>query len=84
MYRETVDCWFPERQKQGPQLARQMYDMLVSIYSGLFGPSSPLRLNWLVGDVYGLFGRDYLVMQSMGTLKTEFTLFGKKVSKLLS
>jgi hypothetical protein len=82
MYRETVDFWLPDNQAQeGPQLARQMYDMLVTIYSSLFRPSSPLTLNWLVDDVYAMFGRDCNVMKGMGMLKTEFALFGKFMTR---
>lgn len=81
MYRETVDSWFPEKHDiECPQLARQLYDMLVSIYSGLFGSISPLRLNWLTDDVYAIFGRDCRLINSMGTLKTEFALFGTLLS----
>ena len=77
MFRETMDSWFPEKQEyECPQLARQMYDMLASIHSG-FGTSSPLRLNWLVDGIFALFGRDFAVTKSMGTLKTEFALFGR-------
>ena len=54
-----------------PELSQHMYDMLVSIYSGLFRPSSPLWLNWLKTDVFDLFGRDYRVIERMGNLKTE-------------
>jgi len=53
------------------QLAQNMYDMLVSIYSALFRQSSPLWLNWLRNDVYELFGRDWRMTEAMGTLKTE-------------
>lgn len=81
MYRETVDSWFPKQEKECPHLARQMYDMLVSIHSELFGTISPLRLNWLVDDVFALFGRDFSVMKRMGTLKTEFVLFGKSIMR---
>jgi hypothetical protein len=78
MYREIMDSWCPEKQEhECPQLARQVYDMLVSIRSGLFGTSSPLRLSWLVDDIFVLFGRDFAVMESMETLKTEFALFGR-------
>ena len=43
-YRETVHSWYSEKhQREGlPQLARQMYDMFISIYSTIFGPSSPM------------------------------------------
>ena len=54
------------------ELARHMYDMLVSIYSGLFRPSSPMCLNWLKHEIFELFGQDYRITHTMGTLKTEF------------
>ena len=53
-------------------LAKHMYDMLVSIYSGLFRPSSPMCLNWLNQEIFELFGQDYRITHAMGTLKTEF------------
>ncbi|KAH8685530.1 hypothetical protein BGZ60DRAFT_395392 [Tricladium varicosporioides] len=72
-YRETNEFW--SRQDGSgdglPDLSQHMYDMLVSIYSGLFGPSSPLRLNWLKSDVFDLFGRDTLITERMGALKSE-------------
>lgn len=78
-YRETIDAWSdPQHEKKGlPQLARHMYDMLVTLYSALYRPSSPLRLNWLFDDIYKLFGRDSRLMLRMGTLKTEFTQFSQ-------
>jgi hypothetical protein len=80
IYRETVDSWFPEKHEiECPQLARQLYDMLVSIYSGLFGSNSPLRLNWLNDDVYALFGRDSKLTQKLGTVKTKFAFFGRLI-----
>jgi hypothetical protein len=77
-YRETIDGLGNREQEEGqlPQLARHMYDVLVSTCSALFRPSSPLPLNWLIDDIYELFGRDNNSMQTMGTLKTEFFLFG--------
>ncbi len=85
-YRETVDVWqSTKHEKDGlPQLARQMYDMLVSLYSGLFGSTSPFRLNWLFDDIYELFGRDRDVMKRMGTIKTEFAKFRKLYICILS
>lgn len=78
-YRETIDAWSsPQHEKKGlPQLARHMYDMLVTLYSALFRPSSPLRLNWLFDDIYKLFGRDSRLMLRMGIIKTEFTQFSR-------
>lgn len=75
-YRSTVNAW-PSCKHTHRDLAQHMYDMLVSVYSGLFASSSPLGMNWLVGDVYEMFGGDDILMQRMGTLKTEFTLFGE-------
>ncbi|KAG4437593.1 hypothetical protein IFR05_006932 [Cadophora sp. M221] len=78
-YRETIDAWSsPEHEKKGlPQLARHMYDMLVTLYSGLFRASSPLSLNWLFDDIYKLFGRDRILVGRMGIIKTEFAHFHK-------
>ena len=77
-YRETVDVWFSQEHKDKglPQLAKHMYDMLVSIYSALFRPSSPLWLDWSKTN-FGLFGQDMRVMRSMGCVKREFDLFRK-------
>jgi len=81
-YRDTIDYW-PPRDHKLQELTRQMYDMLVSIYSALFRPSSPLRLGWRGGetglfkDFLDMFGGDDILMQRMGTLKTEFALYRK-------
>jgi hypothetical protein len=58
--------------KDSSDLAKHMYDMLVSIYSGLFRPSSPMCLNWLKHEIFELFGQDHRITHTMGTLKTEF------------
>jgi hypothetical protein len=77
IYRETLSCYDNSgREGQLYQLAQHMYNMLVSIYSGLFRPSSPLWLNWLRDDVYELFGRDWRLIEAMGTLKTEIGQYG--------
>jgi hypothetical protein len=78
-YRDTTNAYFSKDFGNDglPELAGQMYHMLISIYSGLFRTSSPLRLNWLIDDICELFGRDQHVIHSMGTLKTEFRLFGR-------
>ncbi|KAE9377782.1 hypothetical protein N431DRAFT_478944 [Stipitochalara longipes BDJ] len=72
MYRETL-FYYDNSGREGDfyQLAQHMYNMLVSLYSALFRPSSPLWLNWLRDDIYELFGRDWRIMEAMGTLKTE-------------
>jgi hypothetical protein len=76
-YRETVYVWYSQtHKKEGKaQLARHMYDMLVSIYSALFRPSSPLTRNWLTDK--DLFGEETELIRHMGTLETEFHLFRK-------
>lgn len=76
-YRRTL-FYYDKSGRDGElyQLARHLYDMLVSIYSGLFRPSSPLWLNWLRDDVYELFGRDSRITNAMGTLKTEIGHYG--------
>jgi hypothetical protein len=76
MYRDTPD-YVPSGEHRFEELARHLYDMLVSIYSGLFRPSSPLRLNWLVNSSCNMFGGDDILLQRLGTLKTEFSLFGE-------
>lgn len=73
-YRDTPD-YVSSGERRLEELARHLYDMLVSVYSGLFRPSSPLRLNWLVGTNYNMFGGDDILMQKLGTLKREFSLF---------
>jgi hypothetical protein len=52
-------------------LAQHMYEMLISIYSTLFKPSSPLWLNFLKDEVFDLFRRDLRIAVSLGTIKTE-------------
>jgi hypothetical protein len=79
-YRDTPD-FLPFGEHKYEKLARHMYDMLVSIYSGIFRPSSPLRLNWLAGSGSHMFRGDDILMQRLGTLKTEFSLFGKSQSR---
>jgi hypothetical protein len=72
-YRDTNQHWCCQSvSKDGlPELSQHMYDMLVSIYSGLFRPSSPFWLNWLKSDILDLFGRDTRIIERMGNLKTE-------------
>jgi hypothetical protein len=77
VYRRTLYYYDKHgRKRELYQLANHMYDLLVSIYSGLFRPSSPLWLNWLRDDVYELFGRDWRITEAMGTLKTEIGHYG--------
>jgi hypothetical protein len=77
MYRETLYCYDNSgRQSEFYQLGQHMYNILVSVYSGLFRPSSPLWLNWLRDDIYELFGRDWRIIEAMGTLKTEIGQYG--------
>lgn len=73
-YRDAVDVWYSrQHEREGlPQLARHMYDMLVSIYSALFWPSSLITRNWLKeGHPFGE-GNDLLSV--WGGLKSEFFL----------
>jgi hypothetical protein len=77
MYRETLYCYDNSgRQSEFYQLGQHMYNILVSVYSGLFRPSSPLWLNWLRDDIYELFGRDWRIIEAMGTLKTRIGQYG--------
>ncbi|SRR6266536_938636 len=77
-YRRTIFCYSRERgEEDRRQLAQRMFDQLVSIYSALFRPSSPLWLNWLRDDISELFGRDWRIMEAMGTLKTEIRHYGE-------
>jgi hypothetical protein len=77
-YRDANEYWDCQRvSKDGlPELSQHMYDMLVSIYSGLFRPSSPLWLNWLKGDILDMFGRDTRIIERMGNLKAEMRFLG--------
>lgn len=71
-YRRTVYGSAPDPKIHGGlALAQHMYDMFVSVYSGMFRPSSPLWLNWLKEEVFELFGKDYRITHCIGTLKTE-------------
>ncbi len=72
IYRRTV--LNSEREGNGRLgLAQHMYETLISIYSGLFRPSSPLWLNFLKDEVFQLFGRDSKVTERLGTIKTELS-----------
>jgi len=71
IYRRTILGWSTEDSDGRLALAQHMYEMLISIYSGLFRPSCPLWLNFLRDDIFELFGRDPRVVERMGTLKTE-------------
>ena len=83
MYRETLFYYDDSDSDRGLyQLAQHMYNVLVSLYSGLFRPSSPLWLNWLRDDVYELLGRDWRIMEAMGTLKTEIGQYGMRTAML--
>jgi hypothetical protein len=71
-YRRTIHILAPKKNKNnGLALAQHMYEMFVSVYSGLFRPSSPMWLNWLKDEVFELFGKDHRITHCMGTLKTE-------------
>jgi hypothetical protein len=71
-YRRTLQNLASKKNKDtGFALAQHMYDMFVSVYSGLFRPSSPMWLNWLKDEVFELFGKDYRITHCIGTLKTE-------------
>jgi hypothetical protein len=79
-YRRTIQKLAPKKNKNnGLALARHMYDMLISVHSALFRPSSPMGLNWLKDDVFELFGRDYRITHCMGTLKTELSFMGERL-----
>ena len=73
-YRRTIEGRpvTVSKNQRGLDLAKHMYDMIVSIYSALFRPSSPLLLNWLKEDVFELFGKDYRLTHTLATLKTEY------------
>jgi hypothetical protein len=74
IYRRTI--LISERDGNGTlALAQHMYEMLISIYSGLFRPSSPLWLNFLKDEVFQLFGRDYKIVERLGAVKTEISYF---------
>lgn len=72
-YRDTNEHWCSQKSSNDgiPELSQHMYEMLISIYSGIFGISSPARLNWLKADIFELFGKDYRVAERMGNLKSE-------------
>jgi hypothetical protein len=71
-YRRTLQNVGSKNNKDsGFSLAQHMYNMFVSIYSGLFRPSSPMWLNWLKDEVFELFGKDYRITGCIGVLKTE-------------
>lgn len=71
-YRRTIHRFVLKKKVQnGLALAQHMYDMFVSVYSGLFRPSSPMWLNWLKDEVFELLGKDYKITHCLGILKTE-------------
>jgi len=74
MYRRTIELFSVKKRvgNTGPGLAKFMFDTLVSTYSGLFRPSSPMSLNWLKQEVFDMFGQDYRITHTMGTLTREF------------
>lgn len=74
MYRRTIELFSVKKRvgNTGPSLAKFMFDLLVSTYSGLFRTSSPMSLNWLKQEVFDMFGQDYRITHTMGTLKREF------------
>jgi hypothetical protein len=69
-YRRTI-LTFAREEKGALDLLQHMYELLISIYSGLFRPSSPLWLNFLEDEVFQLFGRDFKIVERLGTVKTE-------------
>jgi hypothetical protein len=71
-YRRTLQNVASKKNKDTRfALAQHMCDMFVSVYSGLFRPSSSMWLNWLKDKVFELFGKDYRITRCIGTLKTE-------------
>jgi len=69
-YRRTI--LHSVREEKGElDLLQHMYEILISIYSGLFRPSSPLWLNFLEDEVFQQFGRDFKIVERLGTVKTE-------------
>jgi len=71
-YRRTIQQYPDPEDSCKLGLAQHMYEMLISIYSGLFRPSSPLWLNFLEDEVFQMFGRDFKIVERLGTVKTEF------------
>jgi hypothetical protein len=59
------------------QLAQHMYNMIISIYSGLFRTSSPLWVNWFKAEMYKSVVSDHEITRSIGIVKTEVALYGK-------
>lgn len=71
-YRRSIQNFESKiKMKSEMALAKHMYDLFVSVYSGLFRPSSPMWLNWLKDDIFELFGNDTSITHCVGTLKTE-------------
>jgi hypothetical protein len=69
-YRRTI-LHFEQDERGKLGLVQHLYEMLISIYSGLFRPSSPLWLNFTEDKVFQALGRDFRIVERLGTVKTE-------------
>lgn len=71
IYRRTREILRIWKGFQRLALATQLCDMLITIYSRLFRPSSSLCLDWLKPHIYELYGKDWRVTEAVGSLKTD-------------
>ena len=71
-YRRTILHWSTRRNRDSYlELSQHMYNMLISTYSTQFRNSTPLWHDFLKDDIFELFGRDFSILERMGTIKTE-------------
>jgi hypothetical protein len=76
-YRSTVSGYVVDRlDNVSRQLAQHMYNMIISIYSGLFRTSSPLWLNWFTAEMYRPVVSDHEITSAIGIVKTEVGFYG--------
>lgn len=71
-YRRTILHWSSRRNRDSyVELSQQMYNMLISTYSTLFRSTTPLWHDFLKEEIFERFGRDFSILERMGTIKTE-------------
>jgi len=56
-------------------LAKQLYNMLTSIYAALFKTTSPLTFDWRTAEISEMLGRDPELIKSFCNIKTEMHWF---------
>ena len=71
-YRSTVAAYEDAGSREvSYHLAQHMYNMVISIYSGLFRTSSPLWLNWFKAEMFKPIVSEFEITRRIGVVKTE-------------